>query len=617
MKTFGIRQLIHWFILMAMLVLHVLVAYFTQRECAVLVVTQITILNVLWFLSGFDLQISAKRIIAFGILYRAVYLLGIPELSEDVYRYLWDGNLVLNGISPFAMTPTQVLELYPNLVDQGNYQLLNSKDYYSVYPPFQQLIYATVMFCSGGFFSVGIVVLRIFQLLTELGSMLLILKLLRHYKMPESGLILYAFCPLIIIEFIGNMHSEVIMVFPLLLSIWLLETKKTVFAAIAFGAAVLTKLLPLMLLPAMLFKMGWRRFFLFGSVVVFTTILAFIPFADAQLISNISDSLGKYFSNFEFNASIYYIVRWVGIMRDGYNPIWVVGPKLPLIAGLLILVISWVKRRDPQSLLGTFMLIWMTYYLFSTTVNPWYVAVLIPLSVFTRSRVGIVWAVTVSLSYLSYSANGVTESTWILMAEYLPVYLMIGYELGAFRWVERKWAMQKAEVKWQRLSQFYSEGEKVLDVGSGNGAFVKLLNSRRIIVQPTDVVSSSLFDDVEPAILDEAGISKYDPGCFETVQMITMLHHTEDPDKLLGHASKVAPKLIVMEDVFSGPWQEFVTHMVDSLVNLQFIGHPHTNRTDQGWKDAFEKAGYELKSTTSQRFLLFFRQNVYVLHRAA
>lgn len=617
MKGIGTRQLIHWFILMSMLVLHVMMAYFTERQDSVLVVGQFTILSVLWFLSGFDQKITAKKVIAFGMLFRAVYLFALPELSEDVYRYLWDGNLVLNGLSPFAMTPTQVMEVYPNLVDSGNYALLNSKDYYSVYPPVQQLLYAAVMFLSGGFFSVGLPVLRVFQLVMELGSMVLILKLIRHFKMHDSHLILYAFCPIIIIEFVGNMHGEVIMVFLILLSSWLLVTKRSVLSALVFGGAVLTKLLPLMLLPAIVFKIGWKRSISFVAIVGATSVLGLLPFVDQQLIANISESLSKYYSNFEFNGSIYYIVRWVGILRDGYNPIWVVGPKLPLVAGLIILIISWLKRKESGSVLGTFMIVWLTYYLFSTTVNPWYVAVLIPLSIFSKSRVGVVWAVTVSLSYLSFSVDGFQEQTWVLFAEYVPVYVLVLYELGAFQLLERRWALKKAEVKWKRLSNFYVDDEMVLDVGSGNGAYVKLLNERGVKTQASDVVDQSLFTDVQPLNLVGKSINELDSGQCQTVQMITMLHHTDDPDDLIRQASEAAPKLIVMEDVFSNPIQEFVTHVTDSLVNLEFFGHPHTNRTDADWRESFSKAGYELKETTTEQFLGFFRQNVYVLERAS
>ena len=148
---------------------------------------------------------------------------------------------------------------------------------------------------------------------------------------------------------------------------------------------------------------------------------------------------------------------------------------------------------------------------------------------------------------------------------------------------------------------------KVLDVGSGNGAFVKILNDIDIIAQGSDIVDQSLFTDINPIQLNESGISKFEHDGFDCVQMITMLHHTDEPDLLIKQqALLVAPKLIVMEDVFGNPIQEFVTHVTDSIVNWEFFGHPHNNRTDEDWRAAFERVGYELKATTSEQFLWFF-----------
>jgi hypothetical protein len=68
-----------------------------------------------------------------------------------------------------------------------------------------------------------------------------------------------------------------------------------------------------------------------------------------------------------------------------------------------------------------------------------------------------------------------------------------------------------------------------------------------------------------------------------------------------------------MEDIYESPFQKYLTWCADSLVNWEFYGHPHTNRTDVEWKEVFQRNGLELENVEYYRFLLFFKQVTYVL----
>ncbi|MFT5053977.1 MAG: alpha-1,6-mannosyltransferase [Oceanospirillaceae bacterium] len=609
-----VRQRFHLVVLLLMLVLHGAMAFWVEREQTVLLLASFAGLNLFWFLTWFDLKITVKQVLVLGLLMRAVYLFHLPSLSDDVYRYLWDGKLLLDGISPFQFTPKEWLVQQPLFDAEGLYPLLNSKEYYSVYPPFQQVIYAFVNLIAGHSILLKLITLRLLVILAEFGSMILILKLLKHYERSATELMLYALNPLIIIEFTGNLHGEVFMVFFMLLFLWLWAKDGLILAASAFGLAVLSKLLPLMFLPAIILKLKWSRGLLFGCIVGSIALAGFIPMANVDQLIHMNASLQKYFLSFEFNGSIYYLIREFGFWWKGYNIIYLTGKVVPFIVLGLILALSVLKRKQ-WNLPAIFMFAWMIYYLFATTVNPWYIAVLIPFSIFSKYRSAFLWSLLVPLSYHAFRGGGVQENTWVLWMEYLPVYVWLIYEMGLLNPLLRWYTKRKADVKWNRLNGIFQKGETVVDLGCGNGALSLKMDQSGINIIPVDVDDKSLFKSVKPTIYDGSDLSSAVTSKVDAIQMITMLHHVDDPEKLISQAFDLTNKLVVMEDVCKTPWQELITHVTDSIVNLEFIGHPHTNKTDTEWKALFSKYGFELKEFKSERFLIFFRQNTYVLKK--
>ena len=92
-----------------------------------------------------------------------------------------------------------------------------------------------------------------------------------------------------------------------------------------------------------------------------------------------------------------------------------------------------------------------------------------------------------------------------------------------------------------------------------------------------------------------------------------MLHHTPDPDHILREAARIARRLIIIEDVYDGPVMEWLTKRFDSLMNLEFRGHPHSNRTDAEWKASFARMNMTLLSCNIYPVAGIFRQAVYVV----
>lgn len=177
----------------------------------------------------------------------------------------------------------------------------------------------------------------------------------------------------------------------------------------------------------------------------------------------------------------------------------------------------------------------------------------------------------------------------------------------------QRWCLMKARSKRNRLGAFLKNPGSVLDVGCGNGALAHLLQKDGVQIETVDIVNKSIFEDLQPQVYDGKNFPFPDKS-FDTVMLITMLHHTPDPEAVLREAARVGKKVIIMEDVYRNRAQKQLTFFVDSLVNWEFKDHPHTNKSDQEWRQCFEKLGWKLIAFRKDRFLLFFTQTIYHLH---
>jgi hypothetical protein len=172
-------------------------------------------------------------------------------------------------------------------------------------------------------------------------------------------------------------------------------------------------------LPFLIPRLGWGAFLRYAGLMSLVLGGVFMPFLSWELFGNIGRSLDLYFHSFEFNASLYYVLRALGFWLVGYNLIAVLGTGLALGAGALILLLAWRERSPSVDTLGSTVLLALTlYYLLATTVHPWYLTPLVALSCFAHYRYAIVWSALVVVSYAAYQTTAYSENLVLVALEY-------------------------------------------------------------------------------------------------------------------------------------------------------------------------------------------------------
>jgi alpha-1,6-mannosyltransferase len=358
---------------------------------------------------------NAREIIFMGIFFRLLLLFSIPALSDDFYRFVWDGRLFLNGLNPYTILPSKFIQstdFQRVISDKSIFQHLNSPHYYTVYPPLNQFIFSISSWLSQGDLFKNILWLRVFILLAEIGTLMSM-----SDKPTDASVGLYAFNPFIILELTGNLHFEALVIFFLALAYKVVK-KNLFLSAFFFACAVSTKMLPLIFIPLIINHLGLKKGLIYTSMVGIFTLLFFAPFIDMMLIEKLFSSVNLYFQKFEFNASIYYLVRAIGFKIYGYNIIGIAGKTMAFLTFSGICFISWKSKNLFLVALGVLTF----YFAMATTVHPWYVSTLVAITVFTKFRYPIIWSYLIFLSYATYQTDLYQENLWLVALEYLIVF---------------------------------------------------------------------------------------------------------------------------------------------------------------------------------------------------
>ncbi|MBQ0767998.1 MAG: mannosyltransferase [Bizionia sp.] len=429
-----------------------------------------------------------------AFIFRAIFILAIPNLSQDFYRFIWDGQMLSIGFNPYLTTPDYqmsmgILSGFPNQMELYNGMGPLNASHFTNYPPINQLCFFIANLFPGKSILSSVIGLRLLIIAADFGTLYFGKKLLKKLKLPAKNIFWYILNPFIIIELTGNLHFEGVMIFFLVWSLYLLHTSKWKQAAVIFACSISVKLIPLMFLPLFFkyFRKGTdivnvtkqsvsnneitmsqdphdinvsssavekslsknkplkspenkdastalrrTKLITFYSIVGFTTLLLFLPFYSSQFVNNYAQTVGLWFQNFEFNASIYYIAREVGYWFRGYNEIAIIGSILPVLVILFIAYLALFKKNFTTKQLINSMLFAFVFYLFmSTTVHPWYIATILILSIFTNYKFPLVWSFVIILSYLAYvniDKADKSENLYIIALEYFIVFTVFLYE---------------------------------------------------------------------------------------------------------------------------------------------------------------------------------------------
>ena len=318
---------------------------------------------------------TAHFILVVAVFLRLPFLFAPPELSDDIYRYVWDGRVQRAGINPYRYAP-QAPELQ-HLRDPL-YQGINNKDISTIYPPLMQIVFASVTAISESLLWMkGVLVL------IDLVVIGLLIGLLEMVGMNTSRAVIYAWSPLVIIEVAGNGHNDVLALAFLLAAHGALFLKKDIWSVVLLCFSGLAKLMGFILAPLFVRSVRARAWL----ALPLTILIVSIPYIDVG--SEAFQGLYAYGTRWRANDSLFALI---------YQATGSLDLSKGIVAGLLGGLMGYLILRDVPPLRGCYLAIG-AILLFTTTLHPWYLMWIVPYLCFHTNAAWLLLTGTIVLSY--------------------------------------------------------------------------------------------------------------------------------------------------------------------------------------------------------------------------
>lgn len=165
------------------------------------------------------------------------------------------------------------------------------------------------------------------------------------------------------------------------------------------------------------------------------------------------------------------------------------------------------------------------------------------------------------------------------------------------------------------ILSFISKNDKILDIGAGTCNHSEILINKGFDVTGLDVLNMSFVKEITPIIFDGNKIP-FKKDSFDVALLVGVLHHTENPKKMLFEAKRVSKRIIINEDIYRNNFEKHTTFIKDSFVNFQFKNHPHNNKTDSLWKELFKQLKLDLIYSKYKKSKPFgFNHAIYVVEK--
>jgi len=327
-------------------------------------------------------RIAVPAVFVVAVVLRLVALAGEPLLSDDLFRYSWDGRVQVSGTDPYRHSPespelAQLREswLWPNAEGCARLQRpegctrINRASVRTIYPPVAEAWFTAVYRVAG--ISARHKAWQVAGLLGDVALVAVLPTLLRAYRRDERWAALYALSPLPVVEVVNNGHVDGLAALFIVLALLAAARRRPAWAGALVGAATMVKLYPAVLALAFVAVLAARRRMLpalrFVAGAAAVVVVGYLPHVAAVGL-RVFGYLPGYLREEKYDVGGRYLLAGLLGLPPGLTAA-VAAAGVAAVAGWVV-VKRPVTPRGCAALLGGLLLA-------VTPVQPWYTVTLL------------------------------------------------------------------------------------------------------------------------------------------------------------------------------------------------------------------------------------------------
>ena len=372
-------------------------------------------------------------ILGFGLLLRLIVLPVEPLLSDDIFRYVWDGRVQAAGVNPYRYVPAD--PALAGLRDAAIFPRINRADYaVTIYPPVAQVFFFLVTRLSE-----SALAMKAALVACEAVTVAAVIGLLRRLEKPTGRVVAYAWHPLPVWEVANNGHVDALMVALTMAGIWLVLARgRALWGAAAVALGALVKPFALLALPAL-----WRPFDgRMPLVVAAVAALAYAPYLSVG--TGVLGYLGSGYlaeERIDTGGGFWPLAVWRALFGGFPGDVSVYLALAGLAVAALALRAGFRRARTPASTLADINRLLLVFLVLLSPDYPWYFLIAVPFLALRGGAPG--WVLTVGGFMLYDVVTGDPQVPFYLRD---AVFNGLVLAAAAFAWLRRSPAPAEARM---------------------------------------------------------------------------------------------------------------------------------------------------------------------------
>src|SRR3989475_417334 len=359
---------------------------------------------------------SARSTLIIVLVLAGIFRLSIvfapPYLSDDIYRYVWDGRVQAAGINPYRYIPADAA--LENLRDDKIYPRINRKDYArTIYPPAAEAVFFLTTRISE-----TVTWMKATMVLFEALAVWALAQVLASFGLPRQRVLLYAWHPLAVWEFAGSGHADSIAIAFIALALLARRRNSEIGTGISLAGATLGKAFPFVLFPAFYKRWSWKVPLVFLTTIV----VGYLPYLGVGLTRALVFLFGDAPERGIEGGKDFFLLTAVRRLPLGFHVPTAAFVVFAVLIGAALC--AWMIARRNENYIANALIIGSVFVVLVSPHFPWYFAWLIPFLCLIPDAAVIYMTLASFLMYLTWLGDAPNQVLKMKAGIYVPTFVL-------------------------------------------------------------------------------------------------------------------------------------------------------------------------------------------------